>query len=196
MPRVYVGTFLTGGEAARVSQYSLALAQSINQSDAVAKATPLQKLHITWQFLGDLEEVKVQAVKELLQSLAPDIRKMAAPELVIEYSKLTLWPQGEAARVVVVTPDIVHKELSQTAKLIREALLPYLNVDNTVERNYKFMPHLTIMRFKEPFNSDCQSMTKSFEAIAPVIQRVDSINLIESHVGNNHTYESLLSITL
>lgn len=196
MPRVYVGTFLTGSEAVRLSQYSLTLAQSLDITGTSARATPPEKLHITWQFLGDLEIDKVRAVKDLLVNLAPEIRRLAAPQVVIEYNKLALWPTADAARVLVVTPDMVRQELSQTATFVREALGPYLNVDKTVERNFKFMPHLTIMRFKEPVNADLPGLSESFREIAPVIQKIDSIHLIESHVGNNHTYESLLAIDL
>lgn len=197
MPRIYVGTFVTGDEAQRLSQWAQMVAQSINDKTpalALAKATPLQKLHITWQFLGELEDEKVQAVKDRLKAIAPQIRQKAAPELVITYNKLALWPTGEPARVAVVTPDVVNTQLSQSGTLIRETLRPYLNVDDTVERNFKFMPHLTVMRFKDNAVLDLDYLSESFAKIAPIVQRVSSINLIESHIGLNHSYESLLAI--
>lgn len=197
MPRVYVGSFVTGDEAQRLSQWSEMVAKSINEKALavpLARATPVQKLHITWQFLGEVEASQVQVVKDKLLTIAPKIKQKAAPELVITYNKLDLWPTGEPARVAVVTPDTVNAQLSQAGSLIREALRPYLNVDDTVERNYKFMPHLTVMRFKDNAVLDPHYLTESFAKIAPIIQKVSSINLIESHIGLNHSYESLLAI--
>ncbi len=197
MPRVYVGSFVTGDQAQRLSQWAQIVAQSINDKTPavpLAKATPLQKLHITWQFLGELEEGKIQEVKDRLKAITPQIRQEAAPELVITYNRLTLWPTGEPARVAVVTPDVVNTQLSQSGTLIREALRPYLNIDDTVERNFKFMPHLTVMRFKDNAEPDQDYLSQSFAQIAPIIQKVDSINLIESQIGLNHSYESLLAI--
>ncbi|MDQ5966445.1 MAG: 2-5 ligase family protein [Cyanobacteriota bacterium erpe_2018_sw_39hr_WHONDRS-SW48-000098_B_bin.30] len=197
MPRVYVGSFVTGDQAQRLSQWAQIVAQSINDKTPalpLAKATPLQKLHITWQFLGELEEGKIQEVKDKLKAITPQIRQEVAPELVITYNRLALWPTGEPARVAVVTPDVVNTQLSQSGTLIREALRPYLNIDDTVERNFKFMPHLTVMRFKDNAVLDLDYLSQSFAQIAPIIQKVDSINLIESHIGLNHSYESLLAI--
>lgn len=197
MSRVYVGTFLTGQEAIRLSQWAQMVAQTLNEKalpTPLAKATSQQKLHITWQFLGELETDKVLAVKEKLLTIAPQIKRVASPELVISYNKLELWPTGELARVAVVTPDMVNTQLSQSGRLIREALRPYLNVDNTIERNYKFMPHLTVMRFKETAAPDLDYLSGSFAKIAPIAQKISSINLIQSHIGLDHSYESLLAI--
>ena len=51
------------------------------------------------------------------------------------------------------------------------------------------------MRFKDA-SLDLTRLTESYQTVAPVVQTINSIDLIESHLGRDRSYESVLTLAM
>lgn len=183
MTRLFVGSFLSAGEAA-----------VFKRVDPKFKTSPLAKLHITWLFLGELkgENVNLAIAKFAKLRKAMDERRLCPFEIV--YDTLEIWPSKGRPHVGVFTPQEPPKEVDEVAALVRLHL-----GDLQVEKEGRpFRPHLTAIRFKDGKPAG-KSMTPSLVSVEnellsllPISQTINTIDLIESVEG----YRSLDSIRL
>ena len=97
-----------------------------------------QALHITLNFLGEIEEEKAPQVLSAMEAVKP-----AFNSFDLEFRGLGVFPQRGPARVVYLEPQ---RGIQQCQKL-QQALARQLVVYASPERK-KFKPHLTIARVK------------------------------------------------
>lgn len=202
MARLFVTSFLEGAENIRLSHWL----SDIGLPLVLGRITRPSKLHLTWQFLGDLSEEQCQGVLSILNELKPalvqHLNKWSGEPIC--YDKMDFWPNRENARVAVITPQVVAEPVAAMGELMREPLQKYIKVDETVLRNVVFMPHLTVIRLKENHPLTPEQWLKYLEAIegaygeiAPVKQTISDIELIESQFSESGgMYKRIFSLDL
>jgi RNA 2',3'-cyclic 3'-phosphodiesterase len=135
--RLFVGTFLPKSD-----QDSLGELQEHSEKLAAEWQRKLrwvrpEKLHLTWVFLGSVDEDYIPEIQSKLTALLAE-----QPPLDVVYSKPTFWPGPKHARTFVLTPDTVSDEVMNLADRIKRDMKPYAE---KIEPKYR--PHITVMRF-------------------------------------------------
>lgn len=167
MPRLFIGSFLVGPEAERISsitraradQFSsgfksrLRLDQSLNSgSDALPhkdkefriRALPKEKLHMTWLFLGEVGSDQVEEITGIFTVTLEQLKnKLSRTAFEISYDHLSLWPSEDKARVAVLRPSVPPPEVAIIDSEIRAALSDF---QENEEAYPQFNPHLTLFR--------------------------------------------------
>ena len=172
MPRLFVGSFLEGPEAERISAITKARASQISsgflpgqQIEFKIRALPKEKLHMTWLFLG---EVNSSAVEELTRQLASTLtqlkQKLSGPAFELSYDHLSLWPSEDKARVVVLRPSMPPPEVSLIEGAIRAALSTFQENEEVFP---EFNPHLTLFRVSPAADLRSIALLSKSQALAP-----------------------------
>lgn len=131
------------------------------------KLKPVKKenVHLTWIFLGNVEDGKLNEIIEAIE-----VNKSMFEGLIFTSSSLIFWPPRKSPRLIVVD-----------GKLNREIKLDKINNDlekicNPDARD-KFLPHITIARFKKD-----ETVSKGF--ILPKVEdfrwEIKEISLVKS----------------
>lgn len=98
-----------------------------------------QALHITLNFLGEIEDAKVPRVLQAMEMVRPLFRQFR-----LEFSGLGVFPRRGPARVVFLDPQQGIRECRE----LQRALSGRLAAFAAPERK-KFKPHLTLARVKQ-----------------------------------------------
>ncbi len=202
MPRLFVGSFLEGPEAERISAITKARASQISsgflpgrQIEFKIRALPKEKLHMTWLFLGEVNSSALEELTRLFASTLTQLKqKLSRSTFELSYDHLSLWPSEDKARVVVLRPSMPPPEVSLIDSEIRAALSTFQENEEVYPQ---FDPHLTLFRISpaadlrsidllatQTFAQE-ESKSKISAAIFPVKQTItiDSIRLIKSENG-------------
>jgi len=198
LTRVFVGSFLEGEEREILARFLAEENKKLKPELApVIRSVKPEKLHITWQFLGELDENELPKLKETLLALAGPLFQAANFPFSITYDYAEAWPSTQA-RVIVARPRVESKTLSAVARLLREALAPHSRADAAVERNLVFKPHVTLYRLRQARDEAVADIISNFQ---PFEQTVSAIHLVESHLRSEQegnyasTYRSLLQLS-
>lgn len=198
-----MGSFLEGEEREILARFLLQEDEKLKRikpdyASGFRSVKP-EKLHITWQFLGELKEAELLKLEESLEALkAPLLEALRCP-FSITYDYAEAWPARDDARVIVARPHQEGEKLKTAARILREALAGHSRADRAVERNLVFKPHVTLYRIRQAGDEAIETILSDF---SPFEQTIRSIDLIESHLkseqaGNySSTYRSLLQIQL
>ena len=98
-----------------------------------------QALHITLNFLGEIEENKIPQVLQALEMVKPVFKSFR-----MEFKGLGVFPRKGPARVVFLEPRAGVQECRD----VQRQLSRYLSAFAPPERK-KFKPHLTLARVKQ-----------------------------------------------
>lgn len=102
-----------------------------------ARTVKLENLHITLKFLGDVEEKKIELIKEKLKSSFSDF-----PCFEVKLKGIGVFPEEKRVRVlwIGVEDNGILKKLNEKIERIMEKF--------GFEREKEFVSHITIARFK------------------------------------------------
>ncbi len=191
--RLFVGTFLT-------PEQQQALGSLKGHRDDLSRLWHRKlrfvnslKLHMTWIFLGDVEEENLAAVTEALAE-ATTGRKRSA----IVYDGIDFWPSPGKPRQLVMTSRAVPDEMVALAGEIRRSLKPFAARPD----DRAFRPHITLLRFDSAPGAHARGRLSlpedlHLERVLPLAHKIDDVSLIESHLGSGQDeYEVLKSFPL
>lgn len=136
--RLFLGTFLYDRDRVTPSlldKIPFDDLQTLFRDDL--KTIKKENIHITWIFLGNVDDSKIERVLEII-SKYQDVFK----GLIFQSKQLELWPPKTAPRLIVLSGEL-NKEIDLN-ELSNE-----LKTVCTLNIKEDFLPHITIARFKK-----------------------------------------------
>lgn len=130
-----------------------------------------QNLHITFQFIGEVEEGKVLDIIKAMQETA-----QRQKPIDIVYKSLGVFPNLDKARVLWIGVSQGHEELKALSRNIIRANRRV----GIKEEGKPFYPHVTICRIKEFEKRKLKEMLRQYENVTFGTDRVDKIAVIKS----------------
>lgn len=142
--------------------------------------------HITLKFLGEIEEERVEKIKEKITYVARNNRQQS-----IRFSRIAAFPSLENPRVIFIGLDDTTRTLT---KLYRDIGAQFS------EKPGSFTPHLTIGRVKERADKrKISGLLKEYQELdfSPFELKIEKISLMKSVLQRNGPiYEELYFINL
>ena len=144
--------------------------------------TKVENLHLTLQFLGNVEEAVAEKVKSALQSVAAQ-----HPPFELTVYGAGVFPNERRARVIWVGCDDAEGKLSGLARAVHAALQPL----GFEPEHREFSAHLTLGRVKLP-RPDV-ALTRALDSLKNTsfgTLRAEAIHLFESRLhpeGSRYT---------
>ena len=128
--RLFVGTFtpLPGFEE---------LKRELSKLKVEGKWVEPENLHLTFRFLGDVEEEKIPQIARLLRG-----KLKGAPPFRVEYRGLGSFSKGGIPKVLWV--GVYSGEIGEVKRRVDQALMPF---GYPLEEDFK--PHVTLLRIKK-----------------------------------------------
>lgn len=205
--RLFVGTYLDAEPALVVSKLKQMNGELSERWQLKARFVPLQKLHLTWLFLGDVECDLIESVKSDLKNTIEKWKQNNNQSFHIAYDQIEVWPSLKLPRVIVLESTVSKIKCPQAETLnsaITEGLGRYCERSDKVERFKRFRPHLTVCRFSPDANQMGTGTVKRSltdietpEDLFPLIHKIETISLIESHLNTGADgYASIQDIGL
>ena len=217
MPRLFVGTFLSEEGIERLTKLSQDNADLAQAWRAKIRWTHRDKLHITWVFLGEVDE---SAIPNVISDLRKAIGSISPPSrpLSLVYDRIELWPNEREARLAVLTPRATPDAVFKLDDKIKDAVTKYISPDQQQHELKTFRPHITLLRFPDgqkrssagkstaqstdngPFFRKHSAKVSDFiveSSILPITHEINEVHLIQSTFGGNtHEYTRLATIPL
>lgn len=206
MPRLFVATYLSPEGAQRVQELARANEALGEKWNARVRWVTVDKLHLTWLFLGDVVE---ESVGEVAGALGQSVAYLASGCLpgslggspgsssslaALGYDHFELWPSPRKARLGVIVPSAVPESIVELAQSISSNLSRFLTPEQQDATRRQFKPHLTVMRLGSSTRKGGAHSGKfkphiSMDGIIvppqvfPIHQSIDRVELIESDMG-------------
>ena len=102
------------------------------------RVTPIDQVHMTLAFLGEIAEHDIEAVAESVERAAAAV---ASFELTLQ--ELVVLPERGPARLIAATTDAPAALLELRARLVARLV-------TRARKEAPFKPHLTLCRFRAP----------------------------------------------
>ena len=148
-----------------------------------AKETKIDQIHFTLQFLGEIDQVKYEQVKNV-------IKKISFSSFDISLKGVGVFPNVKNPRIIWIGIDDNSEE-----KLISMANEIGMKLTTLGFKNdKKFKPHLTIFRAKKKIN-DISAMIKEYQTVEFGTQSVSKIKVKRSVLSpKGPEYSDLLEV--
>jgi 2'-5' RNA ligase len=187
--RLFVGTFLSSRHQQLLDELRETDARLAELWQRKLRWVHGKKLHLTWLFLGHVEEEHIDEIKKRLTAIAGKHSRTH-----VDYDHYEFWPSPKYARLLVLTPGAVSDEVYAIESDVKSSLKEYLQKEE--KRSYQ--PHITLMRI-EPGPKRVLEIPEW----VPLAKRlaihhdIDRIDLIESNPSHGEeAYVSLESFRL
>jgi 2'-5' RNA ligase len=180
--RLFIGTFLPEKDRAAL----LVDAESAEKLSALwgrkIRWVRPEKLHLTWVFLGGVEEERIPEIEARVSAVLHGFGPMD-----IAYAKPTLWPHARNARTFVLQPERAPEDVVRLGETIKRELKEYAE-----KLDIKYRPHITLARMDS--TKQRIEVPDWFAPLKhlPLVHHIDRVDIIESHLGGNKDYESLV----
>lgn len=136
--------------------------------------TKVANLHLTLQFLGDVEEVVIDKLKPALQLVAAQHQPFE-----VSVRGTGAFPDEKRPRVVWIGCSDTGKRLQALARAVQDAMQPF----GFTPEHHEFSAHLTLGRIKSP-RPDA-ALTRAMDSLKDTAfgtLRVEAIHLFESQL--------------
>jgi 2'-5' RNA ligase len=166
MVRVFVGFFTT-----KKIQEAVEKLQAQSEGFIKGKWVEPQNFHMTFQFIGDVQQEKLVDLLKSLQEVA-----QRAKPIRVKYKGLGVFPNLDRARVLWIGVAEGHRQLIDLAKTVVRS-----NRQVGIKDEGKpFHPHVTICRIKEFDKRYLKDLLKKHENTFFGEDLVDRVALIKS----------------
>jgi 2'-5' RNA ligase len=151
LKRLFLGTFLPDEDKLRLKEVRDAnenLAESFFRSKV--RWVNDQKLHLTWLFLGDLEDEVIDKLQSKLVLVLKDYqsnKKELLKELL--YDHLEIWFARGLPRHLVLAPSFVPPNTLNLIEQIRAHCAEFVHETYQAQAVGKYRPHITLLRFEK-----------------------------------------------
>jgi 2'-5' RNA ligase len=189
MPRLFLASPVAPTAAMRDVMADL---QTFDRALRVVRTAPL---HVTYRFLGNIEEARVPALIEAMEHVLPD-----RPDHTLRWHGISALPNTDTttqvnvrrARVLITTPTPAPGEpaLQPIADAIDRALDA---LEGIPPRDKPFFAHVTLARFRR--QSRGRVPRSALDALAAWLDQHTATALGESHITQVQLLESVLTPT-
>jgi 2'-5' RNA ligase len=154
LKRLFLGTFLPEEEKLRLKEVREANENLAERFRAKVRWVKDQKLHLTWLFLGDLDEEAIERLQNkialALDHYQPDnIDSPAAETGKLLYDHLEIWFTHGLPRHLVLTPSAVAPQTLNLIEHVRKSCIDFVHADYQAQAGGNFRPHITLLRFEK-----------------------------------------------
>ena len=175
--RVFVAVEISKGEILKKIQ---AFQKNV---EIDAKPTKIDEIHFTLKFLGEIDQVKYDQVKDI-------IKKIPFSSFDISLKGVGGFPNLKNPRVIWIGID--RNGAEKLTVLANEIEIKLIELG--FEKNKKFKPHLTIFRVKRKI-SDISVIMKEYEAVEFGVQTISKIKVKRSVLSpKGPEYSDLLEV--
>lgn len=205
MARLFVGTFLDADQAAQIENLKHLNSRLCERWQIKARFVPLPKLHLTWLFLGDVEESRIEDLKGDLKAAIDGWKGTKDNHsFQIEYDQMEVWSSLKSPRVLVLESTSDCPRAESLNQEISRGLSQYFDKSEKVQRFKRFRPHLTVCRFSADHSQRKEDKVRRAlsdlqlpEDFFPLKHRIGTVSLIESDLNAGpNGYSSILDIAL
>jgi len=133
--RLFLGSYVNS-DIIYSSLDSEKLEQDLNCS---MKFVEKENIHLTWKFIGDIEQDKVDKIISTIQEI------ISSPlNIEVKFQEFAIWPNGRLPRQLVVTGIDLNSEGIKLYKELNKDLVKF-GID---KEKRSFNPHITVARFR------------------------------------------------
>jgi len=195
MPKLFIATFLT-----QQDQQKLAVLPGENEHleslwDRKLRWVRPVNMHITWLFLGAVDQKLVSKVGSTLHKIIYERSKIDDDrgEVVMDFAKLSTYPNSRKTRVIVIENHPIPKKVESLARAIRTGLIPFYTEQTEKEHNQEFRPHITLIRLDRRVETPAEKLAfhrvemridpsaiNSLDELLPIQLAVENVCLVES----------------
>lgn len=146
--------------------------------------TDINKLHLTWQFLGDQDESKERQLKNFLQ----EVRSTYLP-ITIEFQEIRIWPNTKNPKVLAWVGEIVslagdHKDIERKRKFFLKDFKARLKSICDFDDSRELTPHITIGRFSRGASFKDMKLLQQYN-LPKTRWKIETMDLIESKLDTD-----------
>ena len=187
--RLFIGTFLPVADQQRIGALQRFNDQLASEWNYRLRWVRPDKLHLTWLFLGLVDSNLVDEVASKLGAILAD-----QPTLELTYTQPVIWPTPKHPRHFVLGTASVPEDVRSLNSRIAAELKQYVHPHAEEHGTYK--PHITLFRLDQGNGPINIPSWFPLGTTLPLKQRIDQIDIIESHLSGAKNYEALHSFKL
>lgn len=185
--RLFVGLFPSSKLLTSLTAHMRSWQQSL--TDPRIKWSPVDNLHLTLCFLGNVEEGRIAELEARLLDVS-------GPPADLQLRGLGVFPNHQRPRVLWAGVEGQLAALDKLQRSVQDACAPFVEKPESKP----FSPHLTLARIKEsdgPLGRAIRRLAKEHVAVEFGSWPVDRVQLMASRSNSDRSrYEELLSVPL
>ena len=148
-----------------------------------AKPTKIDQIHFTLEFLGEIDQVKYDQVKDVME-------KISFSSFDISLKGVGVFPNLKNPRVIWIGID--GNGAGKLISIANEVEIKLTTLG--FEKEKKFKPHLTVFRVKKKIN-DISTIMKEYETVEFGVQTISKIKVKRSVLSpKGPEYSDLLEV--
>ncbi|MDW8066060.1 MAG: RNA 2',3'-cyclic phosphodiesterase [Aquificaceae bacterium] len=166
MVRVFAGFFVT-----KRIQEAVERLQAQSESFIRGKWVEPQNFHMTFQFIGDVEQGRLVDILKSLQEASQRLKPVR-----VKYKGMGVFPSLDRARVLWIGVSEGHRQLIEVAKTI----VRFNRQAGIKDEGKPFHPHVTVCRIKEFEKKSLREFLRQHEGTNFGEDLVDRVALVKS----------------
>lgn len=138
-------------------------------------------IHLTWKFIGGTKAEKLDEIKEINLEAVEKVS-----DIKIKFEKFEIWPSGKKPSLIVLT----GADLNGNATKLYQKLDKKFEKLGIKRENRKFIPHITVARFKikqKPEEKFVLPEWLSFNTVESVFSKLCIFQSIPTKNGSVYT---------
>lgn len=172
MPRLFTAIELAPETKAAVVREQAALAAALRSAGGRIRLTPLEQLHLTLVFIGQVDE---QRASEIVEVMRADVS--AAP-FALAFGAAGVFPPRGRARILWLGVSRGAREVTELYAQVVERLVTV----GVPKEARPFSPHLTIGRWRD---DEGPRRTQFPPAQSVAVEHVQAVTLFESRLRSS-----------
>lgn len=162
--KLFIATFFEG----QSKKFSKLLKNLALKNENGLRIVPIEKLHITWKFIGNIDEAENKKIFDIVKKHSYILKN-----IYLTFDRLEVWPNRRFPRLLSMTSRSHGKEFKDYFDILDKSLFEIIGVEKEKKR---FIPHITIARMKPYKKTD---ILKDFD-FEPIKLKINNTSVVES----------------
>ncbi|MEW5820094.1 MAG: RNA 2',3'-cyclic phosphodiesterase [Cyanobacteriota bacterium] len=167
--RIFIGSYLD--DMSSFENYESIKCELENMWKQKIKWVSQENLHMTWKFLGNITQSRIDRTIDNLAITLKEFKPMQ-----INFNIITIWPKANSPRQIVWLGSDLRNNIGDNFRLFDKSLS---RVGFAREKR-SFKPHITLGRFKlkDKLNDPLEPAPENL--IAPIVMNINKLSIIKS----------------